>query len=111
MLGEPRQGRKVIYAADTRPCRAVAEASREADVLIHDGMFSNEEEKEAKERGHSTVTQVARLAKEAGVNKLILIHISARYPDDKILLKEAREIFPSAVIARDLMEIKIPLPS
>ncbi len=110
VLGKPRRGRKIIYAADTRPCRKVAELSREVDVLIHDGMFSQNEEKEARERGHSTVTQVARMAKEAGVKKLILTHISSRYPDDKLLLEEARKILPSAIIARDLMEIEIPLP-
>ncbi len=109
VLGKPRRGRKIIYAADTRPCRKVAALSREADVLIHDGMFSQNEEKEARERGHSTVTQVARMAKEAGVIKLILTHISSRYPNDRLLLKEAREIFPPAIIARDLMEIEVPL--
>ena len=110
VLEKPRPGRKVIYAADTRPCRGVAELSREADVLIHDGMFSQDEEKEARERGHSTVTQVARMAKEVRVKKLILTHISSRYPDDKLLLKEAREIFPPTIIARDLMEVEVLLP-
>ncbi len=110
VLGKVRKGRKIIYATDTRPCRKIAELSREADVLIHDGMFSESEEREAGERGHSTVTQVARMAKEIGVDKLILTHISSRYPDDKLLLEEARGIFPSTIIARDLMEIKVPLP-
>lgn len=110
VLGKPRKGRKVVYAADTRLCRGVAELSREADVLIHDGMFSQDEEKEAGERGHSTVAQVARMAKEIKVKKLILTHISSRYPDDKPLLKEAREIFPPTLIARDLMEVDVPLP-
>ena len=110
VLGKVRRGRKIIYAADTRPCRGVANLSRGADILIHDGMFSQNEEKEAREKGHSTVTQVAQMAKEAGVNKLILTHISARYPDDKLLLKEAREAFSSTIIARDLMEIGVPLP-
>jgi ribonuclease Z len=109
VLEKPRRGRKIIYATDTRPCRKVADLSREADVLIHDGMFSPNEEKEARERGHSTVTQVAQMAKEAGVTKLILTHISSRYPNDRFLLKEAREIFPQAIIARDLMEIEVPL--
>jgi len=110
VLGKPRRGRKIIYATDTRPCPGVAKLSQGADVLIHDGMFSQQEEKEAQERGHSTVTQVARMAKDAGVNRLILTHISSRYPDDNLLLKEARTIFPSAIIGRDLMEIEVPLP-
>ena len=110
VLGKLRRGRKIIYAADTRPCRKIAELSREADVLIHDGMFSKSEEKEARERGHSTVAQVARMAKEVRVNRLVLTHISSRYPDDKLLLEEARGIFPPTIIARDLMEIEVPLP-
>lgn len=108
VLEKPRRGRKIIYAADTRPCRKVAELSREANVLIHDGMFSQNEEKEAGERGHSTVVQAARMAGEVRVKKLLLTHISARYPDAQLLLEEAREIFPPTIIARDLMEVDVP---
>ncbi|MCK4262348.1 ribonuclease Z, partial [bacterium] len=100
----------VVYALDTRPCQNVVRLSRGADLLIHDGMFSSNEEEEAKSRGHSTVAQAARVAREARVKKLVLTHLSSRYPDDKPLLEEAKEIFPETIIASDLMEIEIPLP-
>ena len=110
VLGNARRGRKVVYALDTRPCQNVVRLSRGADLLIHDGMFSSNEEEEAKLRGHSTVAQAARVAREAKVKKLILTHVSSRYPDDKLLSEEAKEIFPDTIVARDLMEIEIPLP-
>ncbi|MCK4262253.1 ribonuclease Z, partial [bacterium] len=39
VLGNPRRGRKVVYAVDTRPCQKAVELAKGADLLIHDGMF------------------------------------------------------------------------
>jgi ribonuclease Z len=109
ILGPPRKGRKFVYAIDTMPCEETVKISREADVLVHDGMFGQEKEAEANQRGHSTARQAAWVAKKANVKKLILTHISSRYQDDRALLKEAQEVFPNTVIARDKMEFEIPL--
>jgi ribonuclease Z len=109
VVGPPRSGRKIVYAIDTRPCSTVTELARGADILIHDGMFTEDMRSEAQERGHSTTRQAAEVATEAGVEKLILVHISPRYEDEAVLLKEAREVFPNTVIAQDLMTIDVPV--
>lgn len=107
IVGPPRPGRKVVYAVDTRPCPAVVELARSADLLIHDGMFTDELAREAKERGHSTTRQAAEIAKEAGVGQLILTHISSRYEDDGALLSEAQAVFLNTAVAQDLMAVEL----
>jgi len=81
VLGPPRPGRKIVYTGDTRPCESVVEASRGADLLIHDSSMSEEVKQYAIEYMHSTALEAAEVAKEAGVRRLILTHISARYSD------------------------------
>lgn len=112
VMGAPRPGRTVVYSGDTRPCKSILEASRNADVLIHDGSFADEMADWAEESKHSTAGEVAALAKEAGVRRLILTHISSRYTDDaEPILTDSKKIFENVIIAEDLMEIEIPYRS
>ena len=109
VLGPPRPGRKVVYLADTRPFPAAVEFARGADLLICDGMFDDAMAEEAARRGHSTSRQAATLARDAEVEKLVLIHISPRYQQIADLLSQAREIFPATRVARDLDVMDIGL--
>ena len=109
VMGIPRPGRKIVYTGDTRPCEAVLEASMDADLLIHDGSFADEMADWAEESMHSTAGEVAALAKEAGVRKLVLTHISSRYTDDvEPILKDSKKVFENVIVAEDLMELEIP---
>lgn len=109
VVGAPRPGRTVVYSGDTRPCEAVLEASRDADVLIHDGSFADEMAGWAEESMHSTAGEVAALAKEAGVRQLVLTHISSRYTDDVgPILNDSRKVFENVIVAEDLMELEVP---
>ncbi len=107
VLGQPRPGRKVVYSGDTKPCRAVLELARGADLLIHESTYGDELAEKA-QNGHSTPSQVAFLAREAGVRRLVLTHISARYADADVLAEQAKRFFPDVVVAEDLMELEIP---
>ena len=110
VVGQARPGRKIVYTGDTRPCESILAVSRGADVLIHDSTLGNDQDEWAKESKHSTAFEAATLAKEAGVRKLILTHISSRYTDDASpLLREAQEVFENTVIAEDMMEMDIPV--
>jgi ribonuclease Z len=109
VMGPLRPGRTVIYSGDTRPCESILEASRNADLLIHDCSFSDEMADWAEESGHSTAGEVAALAKEARVRRLILTHISSRYTDDvDPILNDSKKIFENVIVAEDLMEIEVP---
>ncbi|MEM5829143.1 MAG: ribonuclease Z [Candidatus Aenigmatarchaeota archaeon] len=98
-----RPGLKVVYSGDTRPCDNILKISRDADLLIHDGTFLEEEEGKA----HADVKQASRIAKEANVKQLILTHISRRYTDAKQLEEEAKKIFPNTRVAFDFMQVKL----
>ncbi|MEA1905279.1 MAG: ribonuclease Z [Candidatus Hadarchaeota archaeon] len=109
VMGPPRPGRKIAYAGDTRPSERVVELARDADVLIHDCTLSDDLEERALESGHSTPRLAAEVAKKAGVRKLVLVHVSPRYPDTSELLEQAKKVFPNSVVAHDLMELEVML--
>jgi len=106
VVGASRPGVKVVYATDTRPSRRIVSLASKADVLIHDGTFDGSLEEKARPDGHSTAAQAAMVAKAAKVRKLVLTHISARYRDPSILLKEAKKAFRNTLVAQDLMTIE-----
>jgi ribonuclease Z len=109
VMGAPRRGRKVVMSGDTGPCEMTRVAAHEAELLVHDASFADEEIQRAAETGHSTARQAAELAAEAGVKLLTLVHISSRY-DVRDVLAEAREAFPTAEAPRDFDLVEIPFP-
>ena len=60
----------------------------------------------ARQFGHITAAQAARLARDAGVRQLVLTHISRRYREVEIL-NEAQAVFPETVVARDFDHFRI----
>jgi ribonuclease Z len=84
-------------------------AAHQADLLIHEATFAEEELERAAETWHSTAGQAATLAREAEVTMLALTHFSSRYPP-AVLRDEARAIFRSTVLPRDFDTIEIPFP-
>jgi ribonuclease Z len=110
VLGAERKGRKFCFATDTVTAPGLAEFARRSDLFICEGMFSDELAETAAEKKHLTASQAARLAREAEVKRLGLIHYSPRYSERelKTLLGEAREIFPESFLTRDLQHIDMP---
>jgi len=109
VVGKPRSGRKIVYSGDTRPTKGLVRLAEDADLLIHDATFDDQLEDRALEDGHSTPSQAAETAKEAGVKRLILTHISARYEKPSLLEKQARKVFPRTDVAEDFLRVEIPL--
>jgi ribonuclease Z len=83
--------------------------SKNADVLIHEATFDTELEKIAKEYGHTTAAQAAKIAKNANVKKLFLVHISPRYLDYNVLQNEARKVFLHSFVPKDFHELEVKL--
>lgn len=111
VVGPPRPGRRVVYTGDTRPSAPVVQAARSADLLIHECTFGDDEMERARETYHTTASQAARVARDAGARRLVLTHLSARYADQPDVLEgQARSVFPGAVVARDGLVVEVPFP-
>ena len=109
VVGDSRPGRVVVYTGDTRPSESIIDVAKGAALLIHEATFGDEEADRAYQTYHSTARGAAALALEAGVARLFLTHVSARYSDDPSPLeREAREVYPDAVVARDGLVVEIP---
>jgi ribonuclease Z len=100
VLGPARLGRKLVIAGDTAPSETVAEAAREADVLVHEATFLEDERERARETAHSTALDAAEVARDAGVSMLALTHVSSRYFGPEVA-REARTLFPQTVVPKD----------
>ena len=104
VLGGAREGLKVAYATDTRPAANIAKYAEGADLLICEGMYGADEDKQhAHERGHMTFGEAAELARQAGVKELWLTHYSPALTNPKEHIEVATGIFPNTKIGQDGM--------
>lgn len=112
VVGPPRPGRSVVYTGDTRPSASVAEVAENADLLIHDSTFTEDERDRASKTGHSTATQAAEIARRGEVDRLALTHVSSRYAGNAAQLqREASEVFDGEVfVPNDGDTVEIPVP-
>ena len=99
----------VLLSGDTAPCPALAVAAHQADVLVHEATFVEEELERARETSHSTARQAAELARDAEVHLLALTHVSSRYSGGEIR-DEARAAFAATEVPRDFDTIEVPFP-
>jgi ribonuclease Z len=109
IIGPPRPGRKLVISGDTRPCEMLAVAAHQADVLVCEATFADEESERASQTEHMTATQAAQVARGAEVRMLALTHLSTRYGGGEIR-DEARSTFAETVVPRDFDTIEIPFP-
>jgi ribonuclease Z len=108
VIGPPRPGRKVVITGDTRPCGYTVTAARNADLLIHEATFSDDDHSRAQKTGHSTGRQAAGMAFAAEVRQLALYHISPR-TSVGALLNEVEQVWPLTLVAKDGDKISLPV--
>ena len=107
LVGETRLGRTLVFSGDTRPCDAIVARAVDADLLVHEATFLDEDLDRARDTHHSTAREAAELAVEARVRMLALTHVSMR-SSPKQVKEEAEAIHPNVVVPRDLDLIEIP---
>lgn len=95
--------RSYAYCSDTRYIPTLHQLVKGVDVLYHESTYDSEHEARAKLYYHSTAAQAAQVALDAGVEKLLLGHYSARYDDESVILREAQKIFPNSFLTAEEM--------
>ncbi|MBC6356147.1 MAG: ribonuclease Z [Lactobacillus helsingborgensis] len=110
-LGPNKAGRVVTIVYDTRATPTIAQLAQNADVLVHESTFAGNEANLAHSYYHSTAVEAAKIARDNGVKRLFLNHISARYLGAKAkkLENQAQKIFPNTRLANDFDRIVIPM--
>lgn len=99
--------RSYAYCSDTIYMPSVAEQVRGVDLLFHEATFAEEDAPRAKETFHTTASQAAQIARDAGVKRLLIGHFSARYEDEAKLLQEAQALFPETQLARETLCVQV----
>ena len=100
VLGPARPGTRLVHVGDAGRTDDLVEVCREADLLVIEATYLEEEADMARDFAHLTARQAAELALQAGVKHLILTHISRRYRERDVLA-EAQAIIPASYVARD----------
>ncbi|HRK91569.1 MAG TPA: MBL fold metallo-hydrolase, partial [Anaerolineales bacterium] len=106
VLGEWQKGSKLVIVGDTGKTDNLLEVCNDADAVVIESTYLDEEAEMAGQFSHLTARMGAELAMKAGVKKLILTHISRRYRG-KDVLAEAQSVFPNTVVARDFDTFQI----
>lgn len=86
------------FLADEEQRQRIAPRLAGVDTLYAEAQYAREDAELARKYHHSTVDQIAELARLAGVGRYILLHLSRRYrPDQWIEMRDcARAIFPNS---------------
>jgi ribonuclease Z len=106
VLGPLTKGAKLVIVGDTGKTENLVEVAKDADALVIESTYLDEEADMARQFSHMTARQAAGLAVKANVKKLIITHISRRYRE-KDVLKEAQATFPNSVVARDFDSFQV----
>ncbi len=115
VMGEARPGRKIVYTGDTRPLQDQTDTAamiRDADLLIHDATFDDQEVARARDVLHSTSGEAGEAATALGARMLALVHISSRYASTANHIRDAKRYYEGDVILpADLTVLEIPYRS
>lgn len=97
----PRKSRSYAYCSDTAYSERLIEKVRNIDLLYHEATFTKDEQSKADETLHSTAEQAAKIARLAGVQRLVIGHFSARYRELEPVLEEAKAGFENTYLANE----------
>lgn len=102
VAGTPRKGITVVFSTDTRPCETLTKYTRDADLLILEGMYGNEDKMPlALKNHHMMFREAAEIAKNAAPAALLLTHFSTSLDDPESFLEDTRKVFANTWTARD----------
>lgn len=116
-------GKSIVYSGDTRPCPALIELAKGADVLVQEVMYlpaldrliaseSNAPTLRAHLlASHTTAEQAGEIAAAAGVKRLVLTHFvpggDASVPDSAWADAAKRAFTGEVIVGRDLLRVPL----
>ena len=108
VLGAERKGLKVTYCTDSRPVDAIAQAAKDSDLFICEGMYAEADKlAKAKQYKHMTFYEAAELAKKAQVKELWLTHFSPSLVKAESYMPAVRQIFEYSYLGKDGKSIEL----
>ena len=108
VMGPERKGLKVTYCTDTRPVEQIADAAKDADLFICEGMYGDPAKQEdAVEKRHMMFSEAAELGAKAQPARMWLTHYSPSLIKPDEYMEETRKIFDRVEAGKDLMSIDL----
>ena len=98
---DPHPSYSYAYCSDTAYAEKIVEHIQGVSLLYHEATFVEKDIERARATFHSTARQAAEIAKKAGVGKLIVGHLSARYDSTSQHLHEAMLVFENSEVVED----------
>ncbi len=105
LVVEPPAPKSYAYISDTAYLPQIVPVIHGVSLLYHEATFAADNAELAIKTLHSTATQAATIAKNAGVGNLLIGHFSSRYKETDALEKEAQEIFEYTTAVYDGFKI------
>jgi len=106
VLEDEIAGTKLAFIEDVGETDSLAQYMAEADALVIEATYLQAEVEMARQFGHITAAEAARLALKTNVNQLYLTHVSRRYRE-KDVIAEAQAIFPNTLVVRDFDRVQV----
>eukprot|EP00762_Andalucia_godoyi_P004752 ANDGO_03546.mRNA.1 Ribonuclease Z 1 len=103
LILEHRDGWKLVYSGDTRPCHRLVTAGMNATFCVHEATFEDALLEEALAKNHSTTGEAVSVGSEMHAWRTVLTHFSQRYPKIPAFDESYKEC---TCIAFDLMRIR-----
>ena len=103
----PDASRSYAYCSDTSYMPELSRQLKLVNLLYHEATYADDHQENARKYFHSTARQAAQIARDAEVGRLLLGHYSARYKDEQLLLKEAREVFPNTLLTNEMQTFEV----
>lgn len=107
VTADPPPPKSYAFCSDTVFDMDLVPMIKNITVLYHESTFLEDQKELAFPTKHATAKQAAIIAREAGVEKLILGHYSTRYDNIELFRSEASEIFQDIILADDGKEITV----
>lgn len=106
LVGPTQRGLSIAYTLDTVPCPGSVELGRNVDLLVHEATYEHARAQLARDRGHSSGTEAAQIANDAGARKLLLTHFSPSV-DVSEVTAEAQAVHEDSSAAADGVALEI----